>query len=170
MGEGGWGAVKESEKSCFICGSENEQSRHSSDVMSVCIELAGLEHSSEAGVIQLQWYRWVCDWEDPCFTALAASLTVLFSVLCCYLQPLKAMIQEETTQCVHLHHRSELRNKQVEKRPNEDRRVPLLCKLSFSCLRLPLFLQHRNKMFPYASTLQIFLLNSAQLSDDGKCA
>lgn len=52
MREGSWGAVTDSEKSCFVCGSENEQSRHNSDVVSVCIELASLGRSSEAGVIR----------------------------------------------------------------------------------------------------------------------
>lgn len=142
MGEGGWGAVTESEKSCFTCGSENEWSRHISDVVSVCIELAGLERSSEAGVIPLQPYRRVCDWEDPWFSALAASPTVLFSVLYCCLQPLKAMIQEETTPCsLTPSFGAAKQRQQVEKRPDEDRCV-LLCKLSFSCLCLPLFLQH----------------------------
>ncbi|KAM6055475.1 nucleoside diphosphate kinase homolog 5 isoform 1-T5 [Theristicus caerulescens] len=57
--------------------------------------------------------------------------------------PLKAKIQEETTLCSRTPSFGAVKQReQVEKRPDEDRRVPLLCKLGFSCLCLPLFLQH----------------------------
>lgn len=51
---------------------------------------------------------------------------------------------------------------QVEKRPDEDRRVPLLCKLGFGCPCLPLFLQHWNKTVPYANINILAELCSAQ--------
>lgn len=80
----------------FLSSLEVEASR-AGTALKLCMEFAGLELLG--GSNSSPGYRWVCGWEDLCFFAPAAPPTVLFSVLCCCLQPPKVMIQGEITLC-----------------------------------------------------------------------
>lgn len=107
LGEGSWGDVRSHASSVEV-----KMSGASVVLMSCLYGMSEFGAQLRGWTTHLQRHRWIRDQEDLRFPALAASPAFWFSAPCGRLQPLKAKIQEETTQCVHLHCILQLWNKE----------------------------------------------------------